>query len=307
MIRRCDPEGGGDPRLPGAVRRPGDAAALRLGHRRHPGDGQRSSARTTRLEGHRSGRRRYGQRGQRSAASSCKTSPTSRPRTRTPEAAQHHPDPPQGPGNAAGAPGQILVYQVPIAGAAAQAGAARDRDAASLHALRRLRPDAASPSTRTSPATAEIAKHLRLSDLWSTGAIVTAPSADPQVRQSRRCTARRPYSSSAPAARSASMPSRRTHRGRRAWTSRTHPFEVQSLVTSACSPSAARDDSFLDEIITRRRRAGACSSAPTATTAPSARPPATRATEARYDSRGDAETRSLIDTIARPAATAQVA
>ena len=47
MIRRAHPEGGRDPRLPGAVRQPRDAAALRLGHRRRPGDGEPSSARTT--------------------------------------------------------------------------------------------------------------------------------------------------------------------------------------------------------------------------------------------------------------------
>ena len=50
MIRRAHPEGGGDPRLPGAVRPPRDAAALRLGHRRHPGDGRRASGRDDALK-----------------------------------------------------------------------------------------------------------------------------------------------------------------------------------------------------------------------------------------------------------------
>ena len=40
-------EGGGDPRPPGAVRLARDAAALWLGHRRHPGDGVGAWARTT--------------------------------------------------------------------------------------------------------------------------------------------------------------------------------------------------------------------------------------------------------------------
>ena len=42
------PEGGGGAGLPGAVRRPRDAAALRLGHRRHPGDGRHHRPATTR-------------------------------------------------------------------------------------------------------------------------------------------------------------------------------------------------------------------------------------------------------------------
>ena len=55
------PQGGGDPRLPGAVRQPRDADALWLGHRRHPGDrgGHRPRRRA---QGHRPGRRRHHQR-----------------------------------------------------------------------------------------------------------------------------------------------------------------------------------------------------------------------------------------------------
>ena len=41
------PEGGRDPRLPGAVRQPRDADALWLGHRRHPGHRRDASAPTT--------------------------------------------------------------------------------------------------------------------------------------------------------------------------------------------------------------------------------------------------------------------
>ena len=55
------PEGGGDPRPPGALRQPRDAAALWLGHRRHPGDGRRHRP-GRHAEGHRPGRRRHHQR-----------------------------------------------------------------------------------------------------------------------------------------------------------------------------------------------------------------------------------------------------
>ena len=61
MIRRAHPEGGGDPRLPGAVRLARDAAALWLGHRRHPGH-RRDHRPRRRAEGDRPGRRRHHQR-----------------------------------------------------------------------------------------------------------------------------------------------------------------------------------------------------------------------------------------------------
>ena len=58
-----DPQGGGDPRLPGAVCQPRDADALWLGDRRRPGHRQRAQA-GRRAEGDRPGGRRHHQCGE---------------------------------------------------------------------------------------------------------------------------------------------------------------------------------------------------------------------------------------------------
>ena len=109
MIRRVLLKAVAIPWLPGAVRRAGDAAALRLGHRRHPGDGRHPGP-GRHAEGHRPGRRRHHQRRQhppllrrhRQRAARRRK----RPRPSIIQTRHRIPEEPLGEG-------QILVYQVP--------------------------------------------------------------------------------------------------------------------------------------------------------------------------------------------------
>ena len=118
------PEGGGDSRLSGAVRRARDADAAWLGHRRHPGDRRHHRPRR-RAEGDRPGRRRHHQR---RLDPALLRQDRRRRHHHAHRRGDHHPDPPPHPGKAAaGRPDPGLPGADP--GAAALAGAARDRDA----------------------------------------------------------------------------------------------------------------------------------------------------------------------------------
>ena len=131
------PEGGGDPRPPGAVRLARDAAALWLGHRRHPGDG-RDPRPGRRAEGDRPGRRRHHQRRLHPpllrAASPASPRPSARREATVIQTRHRIPETPL-------REGQILVYQVPMPEPLFRLEAARRGDAADARAGR-LRPDA---------------------------------------------------------------------------------------------------------------------------------------------------------------------
>ena len=252
------PQGGGDPRLPGAVRQPRDADALRLGHRRHPGHGRvigpddvlkvidQGADDTTNAVSIRALLRQ--------------ASPASRRRPRTAEATiiQTRHRIPETPLRE----GQILVYQVPIpeplrflepreteTRTHARAGGIRPDARQALRGHRPPRPhrhDLRLPGDGRRP-------------------LPDGPLADPEVRQSEDAPMRRRCSCSAPAARSASTPCRPTP------TVREPRLRGPSLrgaeLRASPARSAARRGIYLDEVDHSTTAAGACSSAPTPTTA----------------------------------------
>ncbi len=234
-----DSEGHRHPRLSGALRQPRDAAVLRLGHRRRPGDGDHHRP-GGRPEGHRPGRRRHDQRGEHPAASS--RGPTGvRTTTRTDEATliQTRHRIPETPLRE----GQILVFQVPIP-----------------EPLRWLEPR--ETVTRTMHALEEYGvMHVRLyEDITRHGKVATdlrlpgrrerplphAAVADPEVRQPEARRQSRRSCSSAPAARSASTRCRRT---RRCGASTSRIIPSRSSGGTRPAPSAGRREAFLDEIV----------------------------------------------------------
>ena len=171
------PEGGGDPRLPGAVRRPRDAAALWLGHRRHPGDRRHHRPRRH-AEGDRPGRRRHHQRRldppllrHASPASPPRRAPRRRPSSRPAIASRRR----------RCTEGQILVYQVPIPEPLRMLEP-RETETRTLHALGRIRRDAGQALREHRPPRPH--RH----DLQLSGdgerALHDEPLADPEVRQS---------------------------------------------------------------------------------------------------------------------------
>ena len=136
MIRRAHPEGRRHPRLPGAVRQPRDADALWLGHRRRPGHGRRSSARTTCS--------RSSTRARTTPPTPSRSANSSRDRRRRHDdgdrGSDDHPDPPpHSRGAADGGPDHRLPGADPRA--AALPRAARDRDP-QAPCPGRIRPDA---------------------------------------------------------------------------------------------------------------------------------------------------------------------
>ena len=221
------------------VRQPRDAAALWLGHRRHPGDGGR--ARPGRhAEGHRPGRRRHHQR--------RLHPPLLRPdgRRATTDAhrgGDHHPDPPPHPGDAA-ARGPDPGLPGAAAGAAVPAGAARGRDEAHARAGR-LRPDACEALRGHRPAR-PCRDQLRLSGHGE------RPLPDVALARSRpstirRCTACRRCNCSAPGGRSGSTPCRPTPTVR---SPRFRGPPVPAVRAAARLRAVRRRASYLDEVVT---------------------------------------------------------
>ena len=143
------PEGGGDAGLPGAVRRPRDAAALRLGHRRHPGDGRHHRP-GRHAEGDRPGRRRHDQRRldppllrQGGRRRHDDAAPRRRPSSRPATACRRR----------RCSEGQILVFQVPIPEPLRMLEP-RETETRTLHALSEYGVMQVQPLRRASPATA---------------------------------------------------------------------------------------------------------------------------------------------------------
>ena len=168
------PEGGGDPRLSGAFRQPRDAAALRLGHRRHPGDRGRDRGRR-RAEGHRPGCGRHHQR--RLHPALLRAHGRHR-HDRAHDGSDHHPDPPPHPRGAA-ARGADPGLSGPHPRAAALAGGARDGNAAHARTVRLWRH--ACEAVRGHRAPWPHRHHLRLSGHGG-GPLFDAPLADPEIR-----------------------------------------------------------------------------------------------------------------------------
>ena len=233
------PEGGGDAGLPGAVRRPRDAAALWLGHRRHPGDGRHHRPRRH-AEGHRPGRRRHDQR-RLDPPLLRQAWPTSPPRRSTEEATiiQTRHRMPETPLRE----GQILVFQVPIPEPLRMLEP-RETETRTLHALSRVRRHAGQPLREHRPPRPH-RQDLRLSGDGER-ALHDEPLADPEVRQSQA----RPQPGAAAlrrrAARSASTPCRPTRRSR-ASTSTT--IRSRSRRWTECCALCGSRESFLDEMI----------------------------------------------------------
>ena len=149
------PEGGGGAGLPGAVRRPRDAAALRLGHRRHPGDGRHHRPRRH-AEGDRPGRRRHDQRRldppllrPHRRRRDDDAAPRRRPSSRRATACRRR----------RCAEGQILVFQVPIPEPLRMLEP-RETETRTLHALAEYGADAGQASTR------DIARHGRIATTY---------------------------------------------------------------------------------------------------------------------------------------------
>ena len=171
-----------------------------------------------------------------------------------------HPDAPPHSGSAARrGPDPGLPGADPRA--AALPRAARDRDAPHARA-RRIRPDACE-ALRGHRAPRPHRDHLRLSG-EGRRPLRDGPVADAEIRQSEDERLRRRCSCSAPAARSASTRSRRTP----AW-SRSISRTIRSSAYRHDAPCAlcGADDSYPRRGRSPTTAAGACSSAPTPTTA----------------------------------------
>ena len=199
-----DPQGDRHPRLPGAVRQPRDADALWLGHRRRPGDGRdhrprrvlkvidQGSDDTTNAVSIRAILRQDRRRRTTTETAEATIIQT---RHRIPETPLDE--------------GQMLVYQVPIP-EPLRFLEPRETETRQMHAL-------AEYGLMHVKLYEDIARHGHIATTYAypvegRGPLRDGPLADAEIRQSENERLRRRCSCSAPAARSASTPFRRTPR-----------------------------------------------------------------------------------------------